>query len=55
MQDEISRKLFTARMNVSMTGDAEYLTMLPAEYRNLNADIENFRNRLLAEDRKRTK
>lgn len=54
MQDEISRKLFAARMNVSMTGDAQYLTMLPAEYRNLNADIENFRSRLLAEDRKRT-
>lgn len=54
IQDDISRRLFTARMNVSVTGDAGYLTMLPAEYRNLNADIEIFRNNLLAEDWKRT-
>ncbi|MDE5696547.1 MAG: FkbM family methyltransferase [Lachnospiraceae bacterium] len=53
-QDGISRKLFTARLNVSATGDAGYITMLPAEYRNLNADIENFRAELLSEDRKRT-
>lgn len=54
MQDDISRKLFTARLNVSMTGDARYLTMLSASYRNLSADIESFRDSLLAEDRKRT-
>lgn len=54
IQDDISRRLFTARMNVSATGDAGYLTMLPAEYRNLNADIEIFRNSLLAKDWKRT-
>lgn len=54
LQDEISRKLFTARLNVSVTGDAGYITMMPAEYRNSNADIENFRTKLLLEDRKRT-
>lgn len=54
IQDDISRRLFTARMNVSATGDAEHLTMLPAKYRNLNADIEIFRKRLLAEGWKRT-
>lgn len=54
LQDEISRKLFTARLNVSATGDAGHITMLPAEYRNLNADIENFRTGLLREDGKRT-
>lgn len=54
MQDEISRKLFIARLNVSATGDATHMTMLPVEYRNLNADIERFRKGLLAEDRKRT-
>lgn len=54
MQDEISRKLFISRMNVSVTGDAGYITMLPAEYRNLSADIENFRNGWLTEDKKQT-
>lgn len=54
LQDDVSRKLFTARLNVSATGDAGYLTMLPAEYRNLNADIENFRTKLLSGNRKRT-
>jgi len=54
MQDEISRKLFIARLNVSLTGDAGHLTMLSASYRNLSADVESFRNGLLAEDRKRT-
>lgn len=54
LQDEISRKLFISRMNVSATGDAGYITMIPARYRNLNADIENFRTKLLSEDRKRT-
>lgn len=54
LQDEISRKLFTARLNVSATGDAGYLTMLPSGYRNLNSDIENFRTVLLSESRKRT-
>ena len=37
MQDEISRKLFIARLNVSLTGDAGHLTMLSASYRNLSA------------------
>lgn len=54
LQDEISRKLFAAKQNVLATGDARYLTLLPAEYRNLNADIESFRKALLLEDRKRT-
>lgn len=54
MQDEISRKLFIARLNVSATGDATHITMLPAENRNLNADIERFRKGLLTEGRKRT-
>ena len=54
MQDEISQKLFAARLSVSATGNAGYLTMLPAEYRNLGADIEIFRNRLLLEDHKQT-
>lgn len=54
LQDEISRRLFAARLSVSATGDAGYITMLPAQYRNLNADIENFRTELLQEDRKRT-
>lgn len=54
LQDDISRKLFTARFTVSMTGEAGHITMLPAEYRNLSADIENFRDRLLAEDGRKT-
>lgn len=54
LQDGISRKIFTAKLNVLTTGEAGYLTMLPAEYRNLNADIENFRKDLLLEDKKRT-
>ena len=29
MQDEISQKLFAARLSVSATGNAGYLTMLP--------------------------
>ena len=54
LQDGISRKLFMAKLNMLITGEARYLTKLPAEYRNLNADIENFRKSLLSEDRKRT-
>lgn len=54
LQDAISQRLFTARLSVSATGDAGYITMLPAQYRNLNADIESFRTSLLTEDRKRT-
>lgn len=54
LQDEISRKLFAARLNVSATGDAGYLTMLPSEYRSLNADTEHFRQKLLSGDRRRT-
>lgn len=54
LQDDISRKLFTARLDMSVAGEAGYLTMLPAEYRNLNADIEIFRMNLLAEDKGRT-
>ncbi len=54
LQDEVSRKLFAARLNVSATGEARYLTMLPAEYRNLSADIEQFRMKLLSNDVKKT-
>lgn len=54
LADEISRRLFTARLNVSVTGDAGYITMLPAGCRNLSADIEDFRERLLSGDRERT-
>lgn len=54
LQDDVSRKLFTARLNLAATGEAGYLTMLPAEYRNLNADIEQFRMKLLSEDVKKT-
>lgn len=35
-------------MNVSATGDAEHLAMLPAKYRNLNADIEIFSRNVCA-------
>lgn len=54
LQDDISKKLFMARLDMSVTEEAGYFTMLPAEYRNLNADIEIFRMNLLAEDRERT-
>ena len=54
LQDGISRKLFTAKLNALITGNPEHFTMLPAEYRNLNADIEGFRKALLSEDRERT-
>ncbi len=53
LQDDVSRKLFTARLNLSATGDARYLTMLPVEYRNLSADIEQFRLKLLSNDIKK--
>ena len=54
LQDDISRKLFMSRLGMSVTGEARYITMLPAEYRNLSADTEIFRMNLLAEDRERT-
>lgn len=54
LQDDISRKLFSARVSVSATGDAGYITMLPPEYRSLNADIECFRTGILSEDKRRT-
>lgn len=54
MQDEISQKLFAARLGVSATGNAGYITMLPAAYRNLGADIEIFRRNLLSGNCRRT-
>lgn len=42
LQDEISRVLFTARINYSATGNAKYILDIPMEYRNLSADIEQF-------------
>lgn len=40
LEDEISKKIFLARMNWYITGDGDYITRLPAEYRNLSSDTE---------------
>lgn len=42
LKDEISRKVYLARVNFSVTGDWDYITKLPMEYRNLSADIVGF-------------
>lgn len=48
LKDEISRKIYLARVNFSVTGDWDYITKLPMEYRNLSADIVGFYQRLYA-------
>ena len=46
LNDEISKELFTARLNYSATGDVGYVRDLPACYKNLNADIQAFAEKL---------
>lgn len=46
LQDEISRKLYLARVNLSVTGDWDSITKLPMEYKSLNADAAEFYRRL---------
>lgn len=40
--DDISKKIYLARVNFSLTDDWEYLTKLPMEYKSLNADTIAF-------------
>lgn len=54
LQDDISRRLFMARLEYSISGSAELINMLPAEYRNLSSDIEIFRQKFLADDFEKT-
>jgi len=42
LKDEISRKIYLARVNFSVTGDWDYITKLPMQYKNLSADIVGF-------------
>lgn len=46
LQDDISKRLFEARLLLSATGNSEHITNLPMQYRNLSADIEMFYNNL---------
>ncbi len=39
LQDDISRKIFTAQLGFSATGDVRFIRELPMKYRNLSADI----------------
>ena len=40
LNDEISRKIFDARMMYAKTGDLGYITGLESKYRNLNSDMQ---------------
>ena len=46
MIDDISRKLFLARLNASVLGDMSYITQLSDENKNLLEKAIAFRNRL---------
>lgn len=46
LNDEISRKIFIARLNCSTTGDVGFIEDIPMQYRNINADIQMFANKL---------
>lgn len=46
LNDDISKKLFTARLNYSATGDIGFVRDLPVCYKNLNADIQAFAENL---------
>ena len=39
LSDEISRKIFIARLDYSATGDGGFVEDIPWQYRNINADI----------------
>ena len=40
LNDEISKKIFDARMKYAITGDLGYITGLESKYRNLNSDMQ---------------
>ena len=40
LNDEISKKIFDARMKYATTGDLGYITGLESKYRNLNSDMQ---------------
>ena len=40
LNDEISKKIFEARMQYAKTGDLGYITGLESKYRNLNSDMQ---------------
>lgn len=40
LKDEISKKIFDARMNYATTGDLGYITGLESKYRNLSSDMQ---------------
>ena len=44
--DEISRKIFEARIMYATTGDAGYITGLESKYRNLNSDMQVYVEKL---------
>lgn len=46
LSDEISRKIFIARLDYSATGDGGFVEDIPWQYRNINADILMFANKL---------
>lgn len=49
IMDDISKKIYLARVNFSVTDDWDYITKLPIEYRNLSADIVGFYRSLYAD------
>ena len=46
LNDEISKKIFEARMQYATTGDLGYITGLEPKYRNLNSDMQVYVERL---------
>ena len=46
LNDEISRKVFDARMMYATTGDVGYITGLEPKYRNLNSDMQVYVEKL---------
>ena len=46
LKDEISKKIFDARMKYASTGDVGYITGLESKYRNLNSDMQVYVEKL---------
>lgn len=53
LADDISKKLFIARLNYSFTFDDNFIIDIPNEYRNLNADVETFYRKLYSTNGKK--
>ena len=46
LNDEISKKVFEARLKFATTGDLGYITGLESKYRNLNSDMQVFAEKI---------